>query len=103
NACSRKDLVDIFPNPFVRESFLEKTGSDTQYVNIGAEPGEWQTCVKMDFGFGLIQPVYTAHLELLIPAWRKHLATNNALREEAFDIHNLGVADDHIVYNDIVA
>ena len=39
-----------------------------------------------DLGCGEIRPVYTAHLETLLPAWRQHLQKENNLLEENFDI-----------------
>jgi glycine/D-amino acid oxidase-like deaminating enzyme len=102
-AFSRKDIVDIFPNPFMRSSYEEKIAAADPYVALGADVKEWEKWMQIEFGYGEIRPVHTAHLDWLIPAWRQYLQSRNMLREEAFEMQGLQVSADHIVYNDIVA
>ncbi|MFN4315596.1 MAG: NAD(P)/FAD-dependent oxidoreductase [Chitinophagaceae bacterium] len=102
-AFSRKDVLDFFPNPFMRESFLGKIAEDDQFVALGTTPDQWNPFLQFEFGYGQIKPVYTAHLDLLIPAWRQLLISQNQLREEYFDLVDLKLEKEGIVYNDITA
>lgn len=56
-----------------------------------------------DLGCGEIRPVYTAHVETLLPAWRQQLQKENNLLEENFDIAQLKIDGDKIQYKDIIA
>ncbi|MEI9807377.1 MAG: hypothetical protein WDO16_05550 [Bacteroidota bacterium] len=47
--------------------------------------------------------MYTAHVETLLPAWRKELAARQLLAEEHFDIQQLKFTGDKIHYKDIEA
>ena len=102
-AASQKNIIDIFPNPFMRESFLEKTKNNDPYVNMGTENEKWGDWFKMEFGYGEIVPAWTAHLDMLIPAWQKYLQQQNRLRQECFLPGRLVIEKNHIVYNDIIA
>lgn len=102
-AYSRKDIVDMFPNPFMRESFQQKLETEDQYVKLGANDNQWNDWFNMEFGYGEIFPVFTAHLDLLIPAWRNHLSEKGIFRDEKFEIEKLKRETDHVIYDDIIA
>lgn len=102
-ACSRKDVIDFFPNPFMRESFLEKSRTGDPYVQMGTDEPSWDTFFRFEFGHGLIAPVYTAHLDLLIPAWRRYLSGRGCLLEEEIDVREIQVTANHVVLNNITA
>ena len=102
-AYSRKDIVDIFPNPFMRASYEEKLAAADPYVSLGNDAQEWEKWMQLEFGYGEIKPVYTAHLDWLIPAWQNYLQSRQMLRKEFFAIESLRVEADHIVYSDITA
>lgn len=102
-AISQKTIIDFFPNPFMRESFLQKIESGDQYVHAYPEQNHFNHLFNYDLGCGEIRPVYTAHLETLLPAWRNHLKEKNILLEENFEISGLKVEPDKIYYKDITA
>lgn len=102
-AISQKSIIDFFPNPFMREGFLQKIETGDQYVHAYAEQNHFNTVFNYEFGCGEIRPAYTAHLETLLPAWRNHLIANNKLVEEQFDLSQLIIEEDHIRYKDITA
>lgn len=103
DAISQKNIIDFFPNPFMREGFLQKIETGDKYVHAYPEQNHFNTFFNYEFGCGEIRPVYTAHLDNLLPAWRKILNAANFLREEYFDITSLKVLPDHIQYKDITA
>ena len=100
---SQKTIIDFFPNPFMRESFLKRIGENDQYVHAYPEQNDFNTYFNYEFGCGEIRPSYIAHLETLLPAWRKHLQQNGLLLEDHFDIQLLEVQEEKITYKDITA
>lgn len=102
-AISQKSVIDFFPNPFMRESFLQKIESGDKYVHAYPEQNHFNDFFNYELGCGEIRPVYTAHLETLLPAWRQHLQKENNILEENFDIGQLKIETDKIRYKDITA
>lgn len=102
-AISRKDIIDFFPSPQMRLSFQQRTAEQAAYISISQEENGYRDFFQYDFGFGQIKPVYTAHLENILPAWRSQLEKNGQVLTEQFDPSLLSVHTDHISYKDIVA
>lgn len=102
-AISQKTIIDFFPNPFMRESFLQKIETGDKYVHAFPEQNYFNPFFNYELGCGEIRPVYIAHLETLLPAWRSELQKENRLLEENFDIAQLKVEPDKIQYKDISA
>lgn len=103
HAISHKNVTDFFPSPQMRESFVKRAGEQYEYVSIPEDQQSFQPQFRYDFGYGEIHPVYTAHLETIIPAWREKMLQENRLREEKFIAEEMDVFPDHILYKDIRA
>ncbi len=103
NAISQKNIIDFFPNPFMREGYKKKIEEGDPYVSLHHEEQIFNSVFNYEFGCGKISPAYTAHLETLLPAWRKHLEQNNQLLEEDFDLSFLQVTNESVTYKDISA
>ena len=102
-AISQKNIIDFFPNPFMRENFLQKIETGDKYVHAYPEQNHFNHLFNYEFGCGEIRPVYTAHLETLLPAGGNIYYKTNALLEEDFDLENLEVEKDKIHYEGITA
>jgi glycine/D-amino acid oxidase-like deaminating enzyme len=102
-AISQKNIIDFFPSPQMRVSFFQRIEEKGEYVFDFPEPGHFNDNFKFDFGCGEIKPVYTAHLETLLPAWRENLKLNDQLLEEEFEISELKVSANKIQYKNITA
>jgi glycine/D-amino acid oxidase-like deaminating enzyme len=102
-AISARSIIDFFPNPFMRESFLKRIEENNGFVHAYAEQNDFNRFFNFEFGCGEIRPAYTAHLETLLPAWKNHLLENNALWEEFFDTSLLELSNKKIVYKGITA
>ena len=100
---SQKNILDLFPNPFMRESFLKKIEEGDQYVSLYEEHDRLGEYFNYEFGCGEIKPVYTAHIDSLLPAWRKELARTKNLLEENFDLTQLDISGNSVRYKDITA
>ncbi len=102
-AISQKNIIDFFPNPFMRENFLQKIETNDPYVHTYPEQNHFNHFFHYEFGCGEIRPAYTAHLETLIPAWRQQLKEDGNLQEEVFDIAQLKVGSERVTYKNIRA
>lgn len=102
NAISQRDVIDFFPNAQMRNSFQQRADEKAPYVSL-EETVSYQYYFNYELGYGIISPVYTAHLENIIPVWRKKLSAKGVLAEEQFDFSKLIFTADGIRYKDIVS
>ncbi|HLG40667.1 MAG TPA: hypothetical protein VI461_13405, partial [Chitinophagaceae bacterium] len=72
-AISQKNIIDFFPNPFMKENFRNRLEEGNEYIKAINEDDHFKQFFNYEFGCGEINPVYTAHLETLLPAWRNKL------------------------------
>ena len=100
---SQKDIIDFFPNPQMRISFIQRVEEKSEYLHSYPEQNHFNHLFNYEFGCGQIKPVYTVHLETLLPAWRQYLKKKDFLLEEEFDISHLQVSVNKIEYNNITA
>lgn len=102
-AISQKNIIDFFPSPQMRISFLQRIGEKGEYVSESKNQKQFDDYLTYEFGYGEIKPAYTAHLEIILPAWRKFLKENKLLVEEVFDTRQLKIQNNQVVYHDITA
>jgi glycine/D-amino acid oxidase-like deaminating enzyme len=102
-AISQKNILDFFPSPQMRLSFQQRVEEKGQYVYPFNSEEPFREHFHFEFGCGEIRPVYTAHLETILPAWRKQLKEKGLLLESTFDSSCLQVTPEKIYYNDISA
>lgn len=100
---SRKDIIDFFPSPQMRLSFIKRVNENGEYVYLAESQGPFHQFFNYEFGYGEIKPAYTANLETLLPAWRKFLQHSNLLVEEEFDSSQLEVSAEYVIYKSITA
>lgn len=102
NCISQKNIIDFFPNPFMRENFIKREKDNDGYLKLVAAPSADKTSsFNFEFGYGEIQPVFLAHLDVLLPAWRQELKKTNSLHETTFDSQQLEYREDGIRYHNI--
>lgn len=102
-AISKRNIIDFFPSPQMRQSFQQRTDEGGFYVEMGSNDSKYTDYFNYDFGFGIIKPVYTAHLETILPVWRQQLINNDQLIKEDFEISLLETKKEGIKYKDIEA
>ena len=102
-AISSKNIIDFFPSPQMRVGFMQRVETKGQYVYSYPEQYHFLNHFNYSFGCGEIKPVYTAHLETLLPAWRQKLLNKEQLLQEVFEIDQLRVLPDSIQYKNITA
>ncbi|MDP4262599.1 MAG: FAD-binding oxidoreductase [Bacteroidota bacterium] len=102
-AISHRNIIDFFPNPFMRENFLKRTEEGNEYTRAFPDQEHFRSWFNFEFSCGEINPVYTAHLETLLPAWRQQLTNQQSLWEENFEIAQLRFEAGAIHYKNIKA
>ncbi len=102
-AISQKNIIDFFPSAQMRLSFRNRIEEDKTYVNNYTGQDQFMPLFNYEFGCGEIIPVYMAHLESLLPAWRQHLKSKDQLLEEEFEIRELIISTGKIQYRNITA
>jgi glycine/D-amino acid oxidase-like deaminating enzyme len=102
-AISQKNIIDFFPSPQMLDAFRKRLEEGSQYLHTYPEQNHFNHLFNYDFGCGEIRPVYTAHTETLLPAWRQHLKSRNHLLEEELDLSLLSVTNEKAVYKEITA
>ncbi len=100
---SQKNIIDFFPSPQMRVSFMQRIEEKAEYVGIHPEQNQFLSHFNYEFSCGEIKPVYTAHLETLLPAWRQQLKEKKALLEEEFNIAELKISQEKVQYKNIEA
>ena len=102
-AITHKNIIDFFPNPFMRESFLQKIQTGDPYVHAYPEQNHFNPFFNYELGCGEIRPVYTANPDQLLPAWRQELIRKQQLLEETFETGELQVQPEGVRYKNISA
>lgn len=100
---TRTAIIDFFPNPFMKESFLKKLAQKEAYISLLENEAPQAPYFNYDFGIGVIEPAYIVHLQQLLPAWRNFLKKENRLIEETLDTAALDVSQDQIRYKETTA
>ncbi|GAB3427662.1 NAD(P)/FAD-dependent oxidoreductase [Niabella aquatica] len=102
-AISKTSIIDFFPNPFMRESFLKKLNQQAPYISLADNETYLSAYFNYEFGAGLISPSYIVHLQTLLPAWRNYLISKGRFINTNFNFSKLKVNADHIIYDDMEA
>jgi glycine/D-amino acid oxidase-like deaminating enzyme len=102
-AISQKNIIDFFPTPQMLEAFKKRLEEGGPFLHSFPEQNHFNPFFNYDFGCGEIRPVYTAHMETLLPAWRSFLNAAGVLVEEDFDIQDLLIKETEIQYRHIRA
>ncbi len=102
-AILQKNIVDFFPSPQMRLSFMQRVEERADYVSLPKEQNRLLSHFNYEFGCGEIKPVYTVLLENLLPTWRKQLSEKGLLREEEFSMEFLKINATDVHYKDIIA
>lgn len=100
---SSKSIIDFFPSPQMRNAFIERLTENDTYLHSFPDQNRFNQYFNYDFGCGEVSPAYTVHLQLLLSSWRKKLIELNAIKEEKFDLNELKVEKDFILYQNITA
>lgn len=102
-AISHRDVIDFFPNPFMKENFEKRITEKYEYLSASTHCDEFTSYFNFEFGCGSINPAYTAHLDVLLPAWRQHLHSKQQLIEEPINPSEVEIVPGGVRYKNINA
>lgn len=102
-AITQTGIIDFFPNPFMKESFLKKLNQGASYIRLIGDDSYMSEYFRFEFGAGAIEPAYFVHLPALLPAWENFLVTQHQLIDSSFDFSKLAVTNENVVYDGIEA
>ncbi|WP_300598995.1 FAD-dependent oxidoreductase [Niabella sp.] len=103
SAITQTGIIDFFPNPFMKESFLKKLAQKEDYIAILEDEAPYTPYFNYEFGIGIIEPAYIVHLQQLLPAWRSFLILQHKLIEAPFDFSQLQAGTSAIHYKNETA
>ncbi len=99
-AISRRTIVDFFSAPDVKLAFENKLSMGEDYIRRGPDD-LFSEYFHPGFGCGIIEPAFTAHLDIILPAWRNKLEAEGRIRNAKYLEEELKVFEDHVQYHDI--
>jgi glycine/D-amino acid oxidase-like deaminating enzyme len=102
-AIEQKNSIDFFPSAQMRQAFLDRHASDTEFLSLPENENLWNAYFNYDLGYGIVDPCFLVNLPGLLPACRSVLKSCGALLEQKFDHSLLKIAGDHITYDSITA
>jgi len=102
-AISEKKIIDFFPSPQMKLAFEERINEGDFFLQRPTDENNFLNQFNYSFGYGIVSPSYTVHLDRLLSAWRNKLKERNELLEEEFDLTELKVEKEKIVYKNITA
>jgi glycine/D-amino acid oxidase-like deaminating enzyme len=102
SAITQNNIIDFFPNPFMRENFLKRRDEGNSFIR-DCDPSRLLPFFNFEFGCGEVSPVYRVHMESLLPQWRQRLKISDSLLSENFDISLLEHQANEVKYKSIRA
>lgn len=100
---SQNKIIDFFSTLQIQTAFKDRIHDDDTFLRIPTDQNEFETIFNSEFGFGEISPCYLFNLKNVIPEWHKKLIAKNQLIEETFNIENLNVSNNKVIYKNISA
>jgi glycine/D-amino acid oxidase-like deaminating enzyme len=99
---SQKNIIDFFPTRQMKEAFEERVTENAPYLQLD-NTNDFTAYFNYHFGYGMITPCYVVQIQNIISGWRNFLLENNLLIEKKFDVVNVQVETNSIIYENIEA
>lgn len=104
NLVYEKSVIDFFASPQMLNAFVDRIREgDNPYLHPFPDQNHFNQFFQYDFGCGEVKPAYTVHLQLLLAKWRKKLAEDQCLLEATFELPDLTLTEDGVMYQHITA
>ena len=100
-AILHRDIIQFFANEEAKEQFEKRIPYAPEHLSLSRLQHAWSNYFIPESPYGIIQPVYLAQLETLVPAWRKQLTAKDKIREEIFDHAAIRFENQRGFYKDI--
>lgn len=96
------NVLDFHSTLQMKEAFEKRLAEGEAYLKLH-EAGKWKPYLNFIFGVGEVDPCLLIDLNVLIGAWRNQLKKSQSILEEKFDLLQLKVEADKIIYQGITA
>jgi len=96
-------MMDFFPTAQMRLAFLNRIGEGGPYLRLPDDERDQLDRFQYELGYGMIGPCYLVDLPGLLDACRQRMRAGEILREERFEVEELVVKGDGVLYRDIEA
>lgn len=97
---TERQLWTVFPSAQMREAFLNKTTGNA-YTELPTAL-KYEAYLDQPYGAAIVKGA-TVNLRQLLPAYRQYLQSLDALVTTHFDVNDMEITADGIVYKDIAA
>ncbi len=96
------NVLDFHSTLQMKEAFEKRLAEGETYLE-HHDSTSWKNYFNFIYGIGEVNPCLLIDLNVLIDTWRSHLQQQDALLQERFDIQQLQVTNEKIIYKDITA
>lgn len=94
-------LVDMFASREEADSFFKRS-EESEFLQV-YDNNELKNLFHFSYDVGSIDPCYLIDLHLLIGGWRNELKAQQAIKEEKFELAELMIKGNKVLYKDIDA
>lgn len=95
-------VVLIHPSMQMKESFEYRLNHDNVYLSPNNKT-DWEAFFKMPFGTGQIDSSFWIDLNTMLNTWRNQLKKSGNYVETYFDLNDLVVNKDHVIWKEYTA
>jgi len=100
---SQTNIIDFHTTEQMKAAFNERLSTEIEYLKEAKNEQDFKQYFNFNFGAGEIQPCWLIDMNIFLTKYREDLISKQNLLEEKFEISNLKLATDKVVYKDISA
>lgn len=99
----QKNIINFHTTPQMQLAFEERLTAEQEYLSKVDDFIAYQNYFNFSFGIGEIKPCWWINMPIFIKAINKWLSNNSYLLQEDFEIKDVQILSDEIVYRNIKA
>ncbi len=103
NIIEQCNSIDFHTTPQMKLAFDERLPQEQEYLSIAENGDILKQYFNYYFGAGEINPCWLIDINILLQEWRKKLVVNNNLLEANFNVDELKIDNEKVVYQNITA
>ncbi len=100
---SQTNIIDFHTTEQMKAAFNERLSTEIENLKEAKNEQDFKQYFNFNFGAGEIQPCWLIDINIFLTKYREDLISRQNLLEEKFEISNLKLATDKVVYKDISA
>jgi glycine/D-amino acid oxidase-like deaminating enzyme len=95
--------IDFHTTPQMKLAFDERLPQEQEYLSAVSNEAALQQYFNYHFGAGEINPCWLIDVNILLKKWREKLVANSNLFETHFNVDELKIENEKVVYQNITA